>query len=342
MRRNASRFAWRAALCSALFASSAFGQRIVLVRPSSSDATILSAFAHLQGELAVHDFEIVVVDENAGITGPDALERVAEEEHALAAVCLLRTRGSATADIWIGDRATGKTSRRTISTPQRSEAASVLAVRAVDLLRASLRELAPSEPLPSDIVGAAPASAPPKVLAWAAPPAARAGFALEAGAIAQTSAHGFALAYGPSIGFGYDAARELALRLVFQGPIWGGHYTTTNASAVLLQEQLFAEARLRFWEHAAFSYSALLALGAHHLSVRGEASAPYLARTDTAWTALGSVGLGAEWRFAPAAALSVRARALALAPEPEINVGPDHVGFGRPLLQINGGVDAAF
>jgi hypothetical protein len=324
-------------------ATDVFAQRIVLLRPRSSDPAIMSAFAHLQGELAVHDFEVVLVDTSNDAAGPDDLERVAEQEDAVAAVSLLRSKDAASADIWISDRVTGKTSRRTITTPPRPEGPSVLAVRAVDLLRASLREFGSAPAPPSDIVGAAPSRAPARVLDWAAPaPAAAPRFTLEAGVAAQAALSGFRSAFGPSIAAGYDPSRRIALRLVFQGPLWGARHVAENASVTMLQEQIMAEVRWRFWSGEMLSCAALGAVGVHHLAVQGDATAPYEPRSDAAWTALAAVGLGAEWRFARAAALSLRARSLALAPRPVINVGADHVAFGRPLFQIAGGLDVSF
>jgi hypothetical protein len=342
-RRGARATCFGVGLLLTLISSVALAQRIVLLRPRSSDPAILSAFAHLQGELKVHDFEVIVVDTNSGDADPDELERAAEEEDAVAAVALLRSRDAASADIWISDRVTGKTSRRTISTPPRREGPNVLAVRAVDLLRASLREFAPETKPPPDIVGAAPSRAPEHVMDWArAKPDVASRFRLEAGVLGQVTTSSFGPAYGPSIAVGYDPTHSIGLRLLFQGPLWGGNYSTSNASATMLQEQLMVEGRWKFWSNNALSSSALLAVGVHHLSVQGEATTPYTPRNDAAFAGLASLGLGAEWRFATAAAFSLHARTLALAPKPVINVGADHVGFGRPLFQIAGGLDVLF
>ena len=85
---------------------------------------------------------------------------------------------------------------------------------------------------------------------------------------------------------------SLALRLIFQGPLWGARYDTDSASATMLQEQLVAEGRWRFWSSDGLSFAALGGLGVHHLSVEGQATAPYQPERDAAWTALASVGLG--------------------------------------------------
>jgi len=334
--------AFCAGLAITLAAAAAFAQRIVLLRPGSSDPALLSAFAHLQGELTVHAFEVVVVDTGSSTAAPDDLEQAAEQEDAVAAVSLLRSKDAASADIWISDRVTGKISRRTITTSPGPEGPSVLAVRAVDLLRASLREFGPASKPPTDIVGADRSRAPARVLDWAAPEASAPAFTLEAGATLQASPSGFAPAYGPSIALGHDPSPHLALRLLFQGPLWGARYVTEGASATMVQEQIMAEIGWRFWSGDALSFMAMAGAGAHHLAVQGEATLPYEAKSDAAWTGIAGVGLGADWRFAPQAAFSLRARSLGLAPRPVVNVGADRVGFGRPLLQVAGGLHVSF
>jgi hypothetical protein len=342
MNRCASRaVAFCAGLAITLAAGSALAQRIVLVRPASSDPTLMSAFAHLQGELAVHGFEVALVDAPGNGASPDDLNRAAEHDDAVAAIALLRSKDAATADIWISDRVTGKISRRTISTAPGPESPNKLAVRAVDLLRASLREFSAASKPPADVVGADRTRAPARVLEWAAPPSLP-GFTLEAGVVAQASPSGFAPGYGPSIGLSYEPVPRLAIGLLFQVPLWGGRYVTEGATATLVQGQLMAELGWRFWTGDTLSCAALIDVGAHHLAVQGAAVAPYRPESDTAWTGLGGLGVGADWRFAAPAALSVRARSLVLVPRPVIDVGGDRIGFGRPLLQVAGGLDVSF
>jgi hypothetical protein len=295
----------------------------------------------LQGELKVHDFEVVVVD-TATETTPSDLERAAAHEGAVAAISLQRSYDAASADIWISDRATGKISRRTITTPPRPEGPSLLAVRAVDLLRASLRELEPEATLPPDIVGAAPAAAPEHVRDWASADSTPRSFALTAGALVQAPATGFGVAVGPLLAIGYSPTPALSLRVELQGPLWGARYVTDNASATLLQQQLIAEARLRLWHLGDVACSAAVAGGASHLTARGEATTPYAPSEASSWTALAGLGLGAEWRLARVATLSLRGRSFVLAPKPVVHVGPDHVTYGRPLFQLAGGLDVAF
>src|SRR5207248_74460 len=106
---------------------------------------------------------------------------------AVASVSLVRSEGLATADVWISDRVTGKTTMRTIATAENREAPSVLAVRAVDLLRTSLREFSAGEGPPSDVVGASPERAPPRVREWATEKLSRPHWSVDAGVVLQST-----------------------------------------------------------------------------------------------------------------------------------------------------------
>ena len=117
----------------------------------------------------MHGFE-VEIQTSAEAISPEDLASRAESMGAVASVSFVRSAGITTADIKISDRVTGKTSIRTIATPVGSAGASLLALRAVELLRTSLREYWGKGSIPNDIVGAAPERASPTVTQWAAPP----------------------------------------------------------------------------------------------------------------------------------------------------------------------------
>src|SRR5689334_2649219 len=115
MQRPPRALALGLALVLTLWSALASAQRVVLLRPKTADPALLQAFGRLQGELAVHDFEVIVVDADTDAPSPADLARAAEQAHAVSAVSLLRSQGLASADVWISDRVTGKTSMRTIA-----------------------------------------------------------------------------------------------------------------------------------------------------------------------------------------------------------------------------------
>lgn len=120
----------------------------------------------LEAELQLLGFEVVHAPaiEHAGV---DELRRLARELDVAAAI-FVDPRG-AEIDLWVVDRVTGKTLIRSVvvGQPGTHEAARIAAVRAIDLLRASFRELegrpppreaevAPSAPVRRAVRPAAP------------------------------------------------------------------------------------------------------------------------------------------------------------------------------------------
>lgn len=320
----------------------ASAQRIVLLRPKTADSALLQAFGRLKGELMEHDFEVIVVDADEDEPSPRELAKAAEQVRAVATVSLLRSQGLASADVWISDRVTGKTSMRTIATAQRSEASSVLAIRAVDLLRASLREFGPRERPPPEVVGASPERAPEHVHDWARAQPGKQGWSVDADVVIQSTLSKLGTVYGPSIALGYSPSERLGFRLGFQGPLSGARASQDGASLTLRNEQLFLEAGYRLVSRAAWSFEASGALGAHHLEVQGTALPPYVGRSDSAWTALAAAGLGLEFRITRGAALVIAERTVFLAPRPVARLANGEFAYGRPALQATAGLRVWF
>lgn len=320
------------ALSLALWPALANAQRIVLLRPRTADPALLQAFGRLQGELTVHDFEVIVLDAEGDAPSPRELAKAAERVRAVATVSLIRTEGLASADVWISDRVTGKTSMRTIATSQRAEASSVLAIRAVDLLRASLREFGPGEP-PADVVGASPERAPEHVRRWATVPPPREPFSVDVGVVLQSTLSRLGSVYGPSLSLGYAVSERFGARVAFQGPLWGAHTSASGTELALRNQQIFAELGYRILSRAAWSVELTAAFGAHRLEVEGTSTPAYVGRVDSAWTALAGAGLGAEWRLSRRAAIVLGGRGLFLAPRPVVRFADAEVHYGRPALQ---------
>jgi hypothetical protein len=130
---------------------------VVILRPERTDPDLDRALVHLQGELTAAGFAVSVVAVDEPVT-PAVLRRVGEEQQAFATLTVLRANGNTTADVWIGDRVTGKTSVRTLATTSSERSGKILAIRAVDLLKTSLIEVETSGEPPPEVVGVAPPS----------------------------------------------------------------------------------------------------------------------------------------------------------------------------------------
>jgi hypothetical protein len=315
-----------------LWAAPAEAQRIVVLRPRTADPALLQAFGRLKGELMSHDFEVVVLDADDAEPSPRRLARAAEQANAVASVSLVRSEGLATADVWISDRVTGKTTMRTIATAENRESSSVLAVRAVDLLRTSLREFPTGERPPPDVVGASPERAPQHVHEWAAGPTSQR-WSVDAGVVLQTTLSSLGSVYGPSIALGYNPSERVGVAFAFQGPLSGAGSSTAGASLSLRNEQLFGEFRYRPLVHTSWSIETNAAVGAHRVEVEGTATPPYTGRSDSAWTALVAAGFGFELRLARNVALFAVGRVVFLAPRPVVRMAGTELSYGRPAVQ---------
>jgi hypothetical protein len=93
----------------------------------------------LQAELSGLGFVVVELTAVEEAPSPDALADAARREGALAAIRIVTAGRSVT--VWIADLATGKTVSRTLAAPQQDVNGEVVALQAVELLRASLMEL---------------------------------------------------------------------------------------------------------------------------------------------------------------------------------------------------------
>lgn len=136
--------------------------RVVLVRPAGSDALLAEATTRLSAELTAAGFLVTVLDAAPGTDPKTEVESQNLDPAPVATLALSHLGPSATVDVWVADRLTGKTLVRHVNVgpATRDRAPSVLAVRAVELLRASLLEATTPEaarnssgpfPVPDDV-----------------------------------------------------------------------------------------------------------------------------------------------------------------------------------------------
>ncbi|WP_437834358.1 hypothetical protein [Sorangium sp. So ce1153] len=129
------------------------GTLVVLVRPPRPSEIVRETITRLSAELRAVGFAVRVADGRPGVEGRTQVEgtagRAGGEDQRFATIAVLeldRERG-AVADVWIADHVTEKTLVRRVELggSSRSSAASDLAVRSVELLRASLLELSAAQ-----------------------------------------------------------------------------------------------------------------------------------------------------------------------------------------------------
>ncbi len=218
--------------------SSAWAHAIVVVRPDASDAMLTEAFSRLCGELHMYGLNVNLADGEDGASSSDKqLAEIGRSADVVGRVALLRTAGQASAKIWITEAATGRESVRITVSINDADAPSLLAIRAVDLLRASLRDVDhPENAQPPRPPGAAP-DVPSTMRA--APAATVQGFgrwAIRGGASTLWETGALGVGFAANVGLARRISPRLALELSVVVPVIGQAYAGTAATARLREE----------------------------------------------------------------------------------------------------------
>jgi hypothetical protein len=311
---------------------------VALVRSSSGDHVLREARTRLRAELLDAGFEVVEVDRAPGDPRSE-VEDAAPATSGFATVAMSRAGDGAFADIWISDHVTGKTVVRRLEVGADPDAPAVLAIRALELLRASLLEVAaqgpPSQP---------PISAPGDVMKWIEPALPRAppspllrGTALGLGALALHGLRGIGLAVGPVLDVSYGVGPWFA-RATIAGPLFGPELRTASGSATIRQE-LAALAAGWASDPKPLGVYAWVGAGAFDLHTDGSAVAPDRGTSGSVVSFLGTAGIGGLARVGPRIALTADLEAMVLDPRPIVVIaGRDAGSAGGPSVGASFGM----
>jgi hypothetical protein len=321
--------------------SSAFAQRVLVLRPQPTDATLFEAFGRLRAELQLDAFEVVVLESNGSPIDPAGLELEAQKSDAFAAIALTRLPDGAIANVSIVDRVTGKTSQRRLSIDGSTDTPTLLAVRAVDLLRASLRELDPGEKPPAEVVGVDPGPTPQEVRNFSEEPS---HFQLSAGALALGVASEVGGAYGVALAAEYRPIRAVAVGLLAAGPLVGATYTANQGAASLRQELGLVRGFINVLAESSqtVELGPVLGAGVYHLEAHGEVDPPLVSESDEVWSFAASGGVEAELHLTAELSLQAQVFALLLTPRPAVAVAAESAKLASPLLCASAGLGVAF
>jgi hypothetical protein len=318
--------------------------RVTLVRAAGNDRLLREASTRLQAELVGAGFEVTLVERapDAQADPRSAVESAAEGGTPFATIALERARFGAFADVWISDHLTGKTVVRRIDVVEASNASNVLAIRALELLRASLlevseprRETEPTIDAPADVRAfvepALPARAPHNLeLARAA--------ALGVSAFGLVGTGSLGLAAGPCLRLSQGFGGPWFGRLSLMGPLLGPEAVGAHGQASVRQELGSAEIGLASVARP-FGLLGWIGLGGYHLRTVGSSAAPYRARSDDVVSLAASAGVGGVARISSRVLLSAELGALWLTPYPVVMIAGKAAGAaGLPSLSMALGV----
>ena len=340
MQRGPFRLAFLVLVAALSVALPAAAQRVLLLRPEGVDPVLSEAFNRLRAELALQEFEVVVVDAEGRAPDTEMLSELAKKEGAFAGISLSRRVNTAAADVSIADRVTGKVSQRTLSLADARDAPLVLAVRAVDLLRSSLREFGPDERASTDVVGVDRGPVPEVVHEWTRPPPAS--FRLGASAVAFSGGPELGVAYGPALSFRWRASERVTLSAVLAGPLVGAAYRVAEGRAILRQEMLLGEAGVMALATRHFELMPVLSAGAYHLDAKGEVASPLRSRNEEVWSLALGGGVEGGARLSERVLVTGALRALSSSPRPIVAVGERRAEFAPVMVLANLGLGVEF
>lgn len=307
---------------------------ILLLDARSDGAQQREALVRVSAELRAAGFRVVFVERGARPV-KDALTDALAAQGALAAISLEELGEGRGVEVWVNDRATGKLSIRKLES---SEPASVLAVRAVELLRASLLELKhPPKP---------PEGPPPREVATLLaeePVSLRAGLQGELAFALGVGVDPPVIGFAPSLRLSWAADFGLGARLGYTGPVLGmslpGRLGAADLDVHLIGAELLYAPPIHPW----VGVEGGLGVGATYLRARGDLVDPERARSDelARFTITASLGLVAKLQRH--VALSVDGSVVLMAPSMPIDMADERVGsVGLPTFVVRHGVVVAF
>ena len=307
-----------------------------MVRPLSGDELFEEALHRLEAELALQGFSTVLVEPGEEEVTPARLTAWVTAHGAFAGISLARRRGATTAEICVADRVTGKTSLRTLEIGTSRDAPTVLAVRAADLLRSSLREFAPDEKPPEDVVDVVEQPPTDEVNRWAREPAAR--FRLQARFAVVGITQDIGPGWGPSLAFSDRLLDDFWIGALATGPAVGASFETSNGRASL--DQALAVGRVLFvaYRSPRLELRPLLAVGVYHFDAQGNVEPPLIGRSASVTSFAAGLGFELDFHLTTALTLGGEVSGYFTTPRPAIAILDEQYEFHVPLVTASLGL----
>jgi hypothetical protein len=324
------------------------GTRVALIQPpSQGDELLTETRSRLKSELEAAGFEVDVIEAPENLDASAQVSSLAVDPSALAAFTIVRAGKGPDAEIWVGDRLTGKIVVRRIAVEAtKGSSPTLLAIRAVELLRASLLEAT----VETESSRATAPAVPADVAKWMGTARTGGRRLLLQGATVEAAVavlHGFrgiGTGFAPSLRVGYGGASGLTARINVVGPVITQDLQSAEGSAAVRQELAAAEVVYVLGRSdSTFAAIASLGLGVHHIQAQGTTVSPNVPHKVSLWSALAEVGLGGALRLSSRAAIVLDVQGFTTQPNAAVQIGQSQAGsISRPTLVASLGGLAAF
>jgi hypothetical protein len=318
--------------------------RVVLLRPAVTEDVTSDALARVHGELTAAGFEVSMLAPPPELDVRTALETVGRELAPIGAFAIVRVPTGNTAEIWVCDRLAGKSVIQSVrldssTAPGQPSRAVVLAVQAVELLKASLAQYwlaslrrAPQPPASVDV------PPPPR------PSRAMAGLGIEAAVGWLDNVGAVTAAWQPILRASYGGARGWAGRATVAGLGPDAAVRAPTGSARIRQQLAAAELVRGFRAGKRVQPVLSGGGGAYRARIEGVGIAnTSTGKTTDNWSALLTVGGGVALPIVAHLALAADAHLLLTWPHTIVRFGSVEAGAtGWPALLVSAGVLTTF
>jgi hypothetical protein len=314
---------------------------VALVRPSASSPSTSEAMNRIQGELTADGFDVIVVE--APIVLGDAPQPSASpaspDRDAIASIELVVDTRDRSAELRVMDRLTNKAvvRRATIEAPEGPQFAQVLAVRAVELLRASLVEvLVLSHPPPVAVAPAAAKVAVERARTWTessldlkrSPT-----FGFDAGAAVLAGFDGIGPAMVGVLRLRRTLGRSFQIRVTVAGLGTQPTVRASSGTATIAQDLGVVEVVFTPLPDRPIRPVVSVGAGPFYIAVDGQATPPFTPAQSSGWSAAFDAGVGAEVHLGRHFDVSTEAHAFITRPYQVTRfLGHDEADVSQPTL----------
>ena len=321
-------------LVAVLAAKAGWAATVILVRPEHPKAVTAEALVRMHGELVSAGFDVQITATTTGADPRTSLEQTASGNNVDAVVALLGDATPGSVEVWVIDRVTGKSVvRRIPSQPESDRAAEILAIRAIELLRASLLEVAMASGREPPVVPKPPPAEVTRFVEHALEPRRGSRVAIEVGGSGVANFDKVGPALLPLIRLDLALGRYCLIRATAAGLGTRSHVEAPKSSAEVAQQFGLVEAALRLRPQRRVQPFFSLGAGARYTSAEGRAVWPNQGLTAGQWSFLADAGAGLRLSLHSRFELALEVHAQLAQPYPVIRVlGSPVATAGRPDL----------
>ena len=318
-------------LLAAVRSAGAASNVVIVLEPAAASAGEHRCLTRIREELLAGGFEVRVVDPGPKMDPVSIAQTLQAHSDSAASIALLGDPTLGPAEIWIVDRTGARPDVRRITVPDDDpiHAAEVLAIRTIEVLRASALQR-----LVESTRGPAPVERPPAPVAPAAPEKASS-VAVELGLAAVDSLNGPGPAEIPVARVLVRLPGAAFVRLTIEGLGSRPRIESTEGSVSINQNLALIELGAAFRRGRRVMPIVTLGAGALYVATDGAGTYPFIGRSDSSWAAVVDGGLGILTSFSPHWGLAIEAHAFIAAPHPVVRFSGAPAGtIGQPGLAV--------